>query len=267
MSHFTCLVILPKGKAYTEQLLGEMMEKYSENIEVEPYLEACYCVGNEARRFAKEKAERETGKTFDDLRSEHRGMDESVQPEWSEFISDRLALEERCEKEHHLYQKPQADCEDCEGEGLRKTTYNPDSKWDWYQVGGRWGGLLQKKDGIRADVAKVKDIDFKEMESKARENAEKSWEESKDMDSTERYFRFGIEKNQTKEKYLADAITFTTYSVLTGDKQWHERGQMGWFAMVIDEKETEEEWVNNYFSRFIENLDPETTIVVVDCHI
>ena len=22
------------------------------------------------------------------------------------------------------------------------TTYNPQSKWDWYEIGGRWSGLL-----------------------------------------------------------------------------------------------------------------------------
>jgi hypothetical protein len=33
-----------------------------------------------------------------------------------------------------------------DGKFQRETTYNPDSKWDWYQVGGRWtGGLLLKQ--------------------------------------------------------------------------------------------------------------------------
>jgi hypothetical protein len=27
------------------------------------------------------------------------------------------------------------------------STYNSDSKWDWYTVGGRWAGLLKLKKG------------------------------------------------------------------------------------------------------------------------
>ncbi len=30
----------------------------------------------------------------------------------------------------------------------RLNTYNPDSKWDWYQVGGRWTGMLNVKKGV-----------------------------------------------------------------------------------------------------------------------
>ena len=38
--------------------------------------------------------------------------------------------------------EPTPDCEDCNGSGTRVTTYNPESKWDWYQIGGRWEGEL-----------------------------------------------------------------------------------------------------------------------------
>ena len=37
---------------------------------------------------------------------------------------------------------------------------NPNKKWDWYQVGGRWGNSLKLKDGAYTDSAKIKDIDF-----------------------------------------------------------------------------------------------------------
>lgn len=60
------------------------------------------------------------------------------------------------------------------------TTYNPKSKWDWYQIGGRWTGFFQLKPGGTgnvgepglmtpkcaegfADSAKLKDIDFEGM--------------------------------------------------------------------------------------------------------
>lgn len=62
--------------------------------------------------------------------------------------------------------------------------YNPNAKWDWYQVGGRWNGFFKLKEGItgecgkpgvfgdkreslsgRADIARKGDIDFEGMRS------------------------------------------------------------------------------------------------------
>lgn len=64
-------------------------------------------------------------------------------------------------------------------------TYNPNSKWDWYQVGGRWTGFFKNKKGAKgkvmqipenlknfyrpakrghSDIIKVKDVDFDKTE-------------------------------------------------------------------------------------------------------
>ena len=39
--------------------------------------------------------------------------------------------------------KAKADCPECQGTGEATTTYNPDSKWDWYTVGGRWSAYVK----------------------------------------------------------------------------------------------------------------------------
>lgn len=68
------------------------------------------------------------------------------------------------------------------GEWVHITTYNPDSKWDWYQIGGRWSGFFRLKEGTTGslgdgswanedkdipanyvDQARKGDIDFKGM--------------------------------------------------------------------------------------------------------
>ena len=41
------------------------------------------------------------------------------------------------------------------------STSNPDAKWDWWEEGGRWNGLL-KVGNKRVNSALVKDIDFTE---------------------------------------------------------------------------------------------------------
>lgn len=49
------------------------------------------------------------------------------------------------------------------------------------------------------------------------------------------------------------------------DGQWHERGSMGWFAMVSDEKDPDV-WERE-FSALFDTLPPDTWVAVVDCHI
>jgi hypothetical protein len=49
--------------------------------------------------------------------------------------------------------------------------YNPDGKWDWYEKGGRWSGMLLHKNGERVDQLRKKDLDLEGMERKAVENA------------------------------------------------------------------------------------------------
>src|SRR5262249_40432480 len=68
---------------------------------------------------------------------------------------------------------------------------NPDAKWDWYVVGGRWSGYFKLKAGATgglgepgafknkpefdADVCRVKDIDWEGMKAVQRKKAEERW--------------------------------------------------------------------------------------------
>ena len=54
------------------------------------------------------------------------------------------------------------DDEDKDEQGNLYSTYNPNSKWDWYSVGGRWSGLLTTKSGEQTDEDYVSELDFSE---------------------------------------------------------------------------------------------------------
>ena len=71
---------------------------------------------------------------------------------------------------------------------------------------------------------------------------------------------------QRRERYitLARANSIMTFAVLK-DGQWYERGSMGWWGCVSNEKDTFE-WANQYLN-LIENLPDDTLLTVVDCHI
>jgi hypothetical protein len=72
--------------------------------------------------------------------------------------------------------------------------------------------------------------------------------------------------NCSKEDYCIDAAnaSFVTFAVLK-DGQWYERGSMGWWGMVSDEKNTDD-W-NSEVAKMIEELPEDTRISIYDCHI
>jgi hypothetical protein len=49
------------------------------------------------------------------------------------------------------------------------------------------------------------------------------------------------------------------------DGQWYEKGKMGWFACVADEKD-EDVW-DREFAALLDGLPDDTLLTVVDCHI
>lgn len=99
---------------------------------------------------------------------------------------------------------------------IRRT--NPNAKWDWYVIGGRWDGVLVQKDGQGTNTARHKDIDW---------------------DTTN--------------------APFTV--VLPGGK-WVQKGDMGWWGVVHDEKE---DW-NEHFKTILTDISPDAWFTVVDCH-
>lgn len=161
---------------------------------------------------------------------------------------------------------------------------NPNAKWDWYQLGGRWKGMLLVKDSAReyaigkpgvfgenidiidvpgykwVDVAKIKDIEWEKMAEIARQNAEKNWEEahkrleSGEFDKMYMDYIYGISKKDTKESYIERNEKFGTYTVLTSDGKWHEKGDINDFE-------------KKYFDNFIKDADKELYLSIVDCHI
>lgn len=54
---------------------------------------------------------------------------------------------------------------------------NPNAKWDWFSIGGRWSNFFKLKEkGKYSDSALVRDIDFDGMRTNAANNAKKHYE-------------------------------------------------------------------------------------------
>lgn len=165
-------------------------------------------------------------------------------------------------------------------------TYNPKSKWDWYAVGGRWPGQLRLTNGAPVDSALSRFVDWDAMFAPKPmidvKNAE-FWDEyvlgkiPEGVEDEDEYLRtkFGfifyrreyyLEFYGTREEYVRRMGIWHTFAVVD-EKGWHEPGEMGWFGCSGETPESKKDWEDNFRARFIDTLDPDDKVTIVDCHI
>lgn len=209
-----------------DQSIEDLLAPYDENKPVEPYI-----------RFTRDEA-------IDYARHNFTGYGDKSDDEcWQAVAYD---YDDRTDDMGNIY-----------------STYNPQSKWDWYSVGGRWSGEF-----IPSDEARVKDIDFIPDKDKYDE-AYKFWKDNVDGDGDDRIFKreYYINRYCTAEIFASISAGFSTYAVITPDGEWHAPGEMGWFGCSTESDEDYMDWEMHYKERFIDSADPEWILTIVDCHI
>lgn len=159
MSHYTCMII---GENPESQL-----EPFNENLQMDRY-EVGEISEDEKNRFVKwviKKYPLMEDKSFDEIC-------ENYGEEWNG---------EGWEKDEN-------------GVWKSYSTYNPNSKWDWYQLGGRWMGYFKLKDNTTGELGNPGvgendaeegtcdqtlkgNIDFESMENESMEKAAKKYDE------------------------------------------------------------------------------------------
>lgn len=341
MSHFTVLIIGEDHDAqlapFQENNMGDCPKEFLKfNDEEDEYLKE-YNDGED------ERVEMPDGRLLhpydEEFRVKNRGMFD-IGP--SHVVPNNLTTKTVAYKQ--LYKTFEEYVEDVHGKEERDDVLgrygyweNPNAKWDWYLVGGRWGNFFKLKRGKTgrggerplvmgggehvktgfADQCLKGDIDVEGMRRDAGKSAakaydfalsivagtpeNKSWEivrgeHEGDMDAArkayreqpridawdkaseearkhrENYWPFGIFDNPdfllttSRERYIenARAGAISTHSVLK-DGKWYERGTMGWWGNVHNEKD-EETWLS-MFAKLIDDLPDDTLFTVVDCHI
>lgn len=155
---------------------------------------------------------------------------------------------------------------------------NKNAKWDWYQIGGRWSGMLKKLDGTRCDECEVKDLDLS-LDTKAYNEAKRFWEvvvDNQPLTDVERpsdFFtmfkpEYYIEMYSDRDNFAKSQASFSTFAMLL-DGEWYEQGKMGWFAMSDTTKESLEKFTDfmDKTLRELKKTHPHATVTLVDCHI
>ena len=234
MSHYTVAVIVPKEveKEDIIEYINEVMEPFDENMEVEPYI----------------------GCTVEEMKQRYTSY------------CDRMKEQGKSEEIETFEEYSRDYCghgNDEEGNAL--STYNPNSKWDWYEIGGRWSGIIETKQSKSVNYARIKDIVFtKELNDLELQKAKKEYEKlikEGDMYVPEYYQK----RFPTLESYLK-SYDFSTYALLDTSGKWHEPGKMGWFGMSSSSPEEKKDFDETYMD-IINAQDENSWLVVVDCHI
>lgn len=144
---------------------------------------------------------------------------------------------------------------------------NPDAKWDWWVEGGRWNGWLITNDWEECNRCKVKDLSLDNMRINEMMNRAKWYVKETEVAKREhkKPFFWDYKKKPTIKRYIKEANQPVAPFAILHDGNWMEKGKMGWLG-ISDDKYTDDNW-SKFFKDFIEKLDPETEIAIVDCHI
>lgn len=152
---------------------------------------------------------------------------------------------------------------------------NPNGKWDWYEIGGRFRRTMPLKNGSKMATAKIKDINF-DRDDEVYEKEKRLWElvvEEQPLKEGEKELIIWYSKNfftdnyESKYEYADRESRFKTFALLTPDGVWRERGKMLWFGVDARNKKSNSDF-EEAFKEIVE--DPKYQdfyLVLVDCHI
>jgi len=262
MSHFSCGVISNDG-----QTVEELLAPYSESLNVAPYIST-----------AKKELEEEHQKLIKE--AEEPGSWANKNEKERHFSYSKMTLMEFT-KNHY------GDDALIDLEGNLLTTYNPNTKWGWYVIGGRWDDLLKIKScfgGGRSNEAHISEVDWEALNRISKKDERwyrRFWEINvlgKKMTRAEEkkheYFsmydeNYYLEYYGNVEKYIKINGAFSTYAVVTPDGVWHAIGKMGMWGFSSEKPEDVEGWSGSWYDNFVKpyfQSKEDHYITILDCH-
>ena len=170
--------------------------------------------------------------------------------------------------DEQIYQVAAENYEGClNADGDVLSTYNPNSKWDWYEIGGRWKDILILKDNTQCDEALVSEIDFEAMRKRDVDKLTPYKEAMKERWSftNEEYMR---KLFRDEAEYIRLDTTFRTWAVVTPNGEWHTHGDADMFGTTCAAAKGEREWIMSYHERFIKPaIEKDWWMSFVECYI
>lgn len=191
MSHFTVLVAVSNGDINTgkavEDIIHAKLLPYMENCCAEPPKEYMEFYDESDLVLNDWKNGTATVVIFPDGTAvlEHAARAKFIPEHFPDVNFDDLPKEER--PFDQVYYSEETFANDWHGYRKDPDTgkygywQNPNAKWDWFAIGGRWAGGITLKNGEGADIAQLKDIDLDKLDSWGYVHLDGEWHEKGTM--------------------------------------------------------------------------------------
>ncbi len=169
------------------------------------------------------------------------------------------------------------------------------SRWDWYQIGGRYSGRLCGSNAARRD--ELPEDRILEYQTERAKKLWAEWQAEPEQDDILRSMIYGLKPTDTEESVIAAyrKKRISAYAFLR-KRCWHEGERLGWFGgtaktecEIKAESNWQElkgkclhrdvesgasivswndpQWDEKFWLRFVDKLPPDTTLVMVDYHV
>lgn len=199
MSHFCVYVFHDKNTS-----INTLLAPYDENLVVEPYVE--YTKEEAIAKVREEIEEFKNGDYAEYLKNpeeyEKKYNRSRIEYMKNEFPKKINWTDDQCYDD--IKKDYYSDMIDKDGNLL--SVYNPKSKWDWYEVGGRWDGGIPMKTNIKLEIKSCNECKVSQI----------------DMDKIS-----------------------PPYAYIDTNGNWYERGKMGWFGISTNDKD-EKSWDDEF---------------------
>lgn len=247
------------SKFFSVMVIGnnhkEIMDKYSMNLEVEPYVKYEYL-----------KADKYLNNSIKALDNILNNADKiGIEPNVKESLSVRIKTLKQMTPFEYYRELTDSMYYDENGNAL--STENLDGKWKTARIGRNFSLPLRLKDGSESYSARMGDIDWFAM-NEPTALYEAAWEmvvDGREPTNAEEERVYESMKDKltyfsnfkSKEDYVNYSTRYWNYAVVT---------ENGW--VDVDSKGGDEkEWINNFFDNFIKNIPDEELITIYECSV
>lgn len=247
------------SRFFTLMVVGDdplkIVEKYGANFKSEPYVKYRYL---DAKKY-KNNAIKVLSKL---LESEDKiGINAQIKSS----LKHRLEILKRMSPFDYYRELTDGMFYDDDGNALSEE--NPDCKYNTCRVGRNFSLPLKLKDGSESYSALSKDIDWEVMNGANKHVYERAWEIVVDGDKPKTEEEETIANSMgdkksyfsnfsSKEKYVNYCTAYWNYAYVD---------ENGW--VDVDDNGNEEEWISEFYSRFVENLKPNDLVSIFECSV
>ena len=235
----------------------KMMDKYSLNLNVEPYIKYKYL---DAKKYQTTAI-----KVLTKLLAEEDKI--GINPTVREGLKERLKVLESLTPFEYYRELTEGLYYDEDGNAL--SSENKEGHWKTCRIGRNFALPLKLKNGTEAYEAKVSDIDWEALHRNNQEVYRSAWEvvmEGREPQTDEERKIYESMKDRTayflkfnsKEDYVNYSTSFWYYAYVDEHQGWLDVDNYGGDEMS---------WVNNFYDRFVTQLNPNDTVTIFECSV